>query len=200
MASGSVDDWRVHHEFTVVDEDRPHVDEDKQANISDLLKREDERKYVVRNGLREAVEWVESMRRKWSRHNPLMMRLMQRLIDLWVVQAAVNEVDEEVGKEEKEWELEPLVPCSWALGGGVVEFGVTLKFGGKANSGQQGHEWHSGVGLDHLKLDLVLQEFWVCEGCVVEDEVVGGGGDDEVEEEAEEPRQLLEAVLLRSII
>ena len=189
MTSRSIDDWRVHDEFSVVDKDGPHIDENKESNVRHLLEGEDEWEDVVWDGLSEAVEWVESMRRKWSRHNPLMMWLMERLIDQWVVQAAVNEVDEKVGEEEEEGELKPLVPCSWTLGGGVVEFGITLKFSCEADSGQQRHQWHGCVGLNHLELDLVLEEFWVCEGCVVKDEVVGGGGDDEVKEESEEPGQ-----------
>lgn len=191
MASSSINNRRVHDELSIVNEDRPHVDEDEQSNIGHLLKWEEEWEDVVWDALRKSIKRVESMRRKWCRHNPLVMWLMQRLVDQWVVQTSVNEVDEKVGEEEEERELEPLVPCSRTVSGGVVEFGVALELGSKADRSQKRHQWHGGVGLNHLKLDLILQEFGMCEGCVIEDEVVGGGGDDEVEEETEEPGQLL---------
>lgn len=200
MARSSVNNRAVHDEFAVVNEDRPHVDEDEQTNISHLLKWEDEWEDVVWDTLRKSIKRVESVGRKWCRHNPLMMWLMQRLIDKWVVQTAVNEVDEEVGEEEEERKLEPLVPSSWTLGGGVVELRITLKFRCEADCGEERHQWHGGVGLNHLQLDLVLQELWMCEGCVVEDEVVGGGGDDEVEEETEEPGQWSDCVLCNGMV
>lgn len=182
MTSRSIDDWRVHDEFSVVNQDGPHVDEDEQPNISDLLKREDEWEDVVWDRLGESIKRVESVGRKWSRHNPLMMWLMQRLVNQWVVQTAVNEVDEEVGEEQEQWELEPLVPGAWSLGCSVVQLRISLKLSCEADRSQERHQWHGRVCLNHLELDLVLEEFWVCECCVVEDEVVGRGGDDEVEE------------------
>lgn len=41
--------------------------------------------------------------------------------------------------------------------------------------------------MDHLKADLVLEKLGVCEGSMVENEVVRGCGDDEIEEDAKEP-------------
>lgn len=81
MTSRSIDDWRVHDEFSVVDKDGPHVDEDEQPNISNLLKREDEWEDVVWDRLGESIKRVESVGRKRSRHDPLMMWLMQRLVN-----------------------------------------------------------------------------------------------------------------------
>lgn len=127
------------------------------------------------------------MRGKGCRHDPLVVRLVQGLVDAWVVQAAVDEIDEEVGEEEEDRELEKVVPGPWALSGCVVELGVAAALGDEASRGQNRHDGHGGVGLDHLKTDLVLEELGVCEGSMVEDEVVRGCRDDEIEEDTKEP-------------
>lgn len=191
VASRSVDDWGVHNKLSVVDQNRPHIDEDEQSDISDLLEREDEWEDVVWDRLRKAVKWVESVRRKRCRHNPLVVWLMQLLVNGWVVKTAVDPIDEEVGEDEEEWELEPLVPRTWPVGRRVVESRVPAGFENEAGCCQGRHDGHGGVGLNHLELDLVLKELWVCEGCVVKDQVVGRSGNYEVEEKAEEPGMVL---------
>ncbi len=118
-----------------MNQDRPHIDEDEQADISNLLQREDEWEDVVWDGLREAVKWVESMRRERRRHNPLVVRLMQRLINSRMMQTPMNQVDEEIRKEQEERKLEPLVPCPWSVGGHVVELGVSALFEEKTDGG-----------------------------------------------------------------
>lgn len=60
------------------------------------------------------------MRGKGCRHDPLVVRLVQGLVDAWVVQAAVDEIDKEVREEEEEGKLEKVVPGSWSLSGRVV--------------------------------------------------------------------------------
>jgi len=187
VAGGAVDGGRLRDELAVVDQDGPDVDEDEQRDVGDLLQREEEGEHVVGDGLREAVERVEGVRGERRRHDPLVVRLVQGLVDGRVVQAAVDQVDEEVGEEEEERELQDVVPEPRPVGGRVVELGVAAALGDEADGGQQGHQGHGAVGLDHLELDLVLEELGVREGVVVEDEVVGGRGDDEVEEDAEEP-------------
>ncbi|KFZ07438.1 hypothetical protein V501_06455 [Pseudogymnoascus sp. VKM F-4519 (FW-2642)] len=181
MTRRSIDHRGLRDELPVVDQNRPHVDEDEQAHIRDLLEREDEGEHMVRNRLREPVEWVKRMRRERRGHNPLMMGFMQRLIDRRVMQSAMNKVDEEIRKEEESRELEEIVPRPRSLGRGVVELGVAAALGDEAGGGQQGHDGHGGVGLGHFEADLVFEEFGVREGRVVEEEVVGGCGNDEVE-------------------
>lgn len=195
MARRAIDDGGLSHEFAVVDQDRPHVDEDEEPDIGDLLEREDEGEHVVGDGLREAVEGVERMRRKGGRHDPLVMWLMQRPINGRMMQTAMDEVDEEVREEEKRRELREIIPRPRPLGGAVVELGVPAALGDEAGGGQERHDGHGGVGLCHLETDLVLEEFGVREGRVIEEEVVGGGGDDEVEGEAEEPASVVSIVL-----
>lgn len=112
VASGAVDNRAVGNIFTVVDHDGPDVDEHEQSNVGELLQREEEGEDVVRQRLSVAVERVESVRGEWRRHDPLVVRLVQLLVNHGVVQAAVNPVDEEVGEADEEGELEKQVPAT----------------------------------------------------------------------------------------
>ena len=47
MASGTIYDRAVGYVFTVVDDDRPDVDEDEKADVEEFLEREDEGEDVV---------------------------------------------------------------------------------------------------------------------------------------------------------
>lgn len=59
----------------------PDVDEGKENEIRKFMEREDEWKNVVGHTLGVAVKGVESMAGIWSRHNPLVMRLVQVPVD-----------------------------------------------------------------------------------------------------------------------
>lgn len=112
VAGGAVDDRTVGDIFTVVDHDGPDVDEHEKSNVGELLQREDEGEDVVRQRLSVAVERVESVRGERRGHDPLVVRLVQLLVNHGVVQAAVNPVDEEVGEADEEGELEKQVPAT----------------------------------------------------------------------------------------
>ncbi len=51
------------------------------------------------------------------------------------MQAPVDEVDEAVGEEEEEGELQEVVPGEGRFGGGVVELGVAADFGEEEGRG-----------------------------------------------------------------
>lgn len=95
--------------FTIVDHDSPNIDETEQDNIGCLLQREDEREEVVGNTLGPAINGVERVGRKGTRHNPLVVRLVQGLIDEGMMQAAVDPVDKEIGKGDEQRELQNTV-------------------------------------------------------------------------------------------
>lgn len=187
VASSTVDDGVVGEVFTIVDHDRPQVDENEKSDVGHLLQGEDEGEEVVGNRLSEAIERVESMAGKGSRHDPLVVRLVKTLVDERMVEVSMNPVDAEVGKDEEEGELEDVVPHSGTIGGGVVELSVAADFEEEERGSDDGHNWHGLVGLDHLEPDLVLEESGVVEGALVEDEDIGEGGDDEVDGQTEEP-------------
>lgn len=128
VARRAIDDRAVRDVLSIVNHDGPDVDEHEQRHVGELLQREQEREDVVRHRLRESVERVERVGSVGRRHDPLVVRLMQRLIDRRVVQPAMDKVDPEVGEDEEEGDLEEVVPCAGALGGAIVELGVASHF------------------------------------------------------------------------
>lgn len=109
MAGGTVDDGGVGYVFAVVDEDGPDVDEDEEDHVGEFLEWEEEGEEVVRDGLGEAINGVESVRGEGRRHDPLVVGLVQTFVDQGVVETAVDEVDAAVGEEDEEGELEVVV-------------------------------------------------------------------------------------------
>lgn len=45
----------------------------------------------------------------WGRHDPLVVWLVERLVDCRVVQTPVDPVDAEIGKGDEYWELQVVV-------------------------------------------------------------------------------------------
>lgn len=128
VASGTVDDWIVTHKFAVVNQNSPEVDENKQADESNLLAREQEDEDMVWDTLSKAVERMEGVGGKGGRHDPLVMRLMQTFVDERVVKTAVNPVDAEVGEHEEQWVLDPVVQRERSLMSLVEELAVAANF------------------------------------------------------------------------
>jgi len=95
-------------------------------------------------------------------HDPLVVCFMQVLIDERVVEAAVDEVDAEIGEDEEQWELKPIVPGTWAVCEGIVEFGVTADFSEEEGCGEERNPGHGVYGLANFHSDLVFEEF----GCL----------------------------------
>ena len=172
MASRAIDDGIVGQILAVVDENRPEVDEDEECDIRQLLQGEEEGEDVVRQRLRKAIERVEGMAGIRRGHDPLVMGLVKVLVDERVVQVAMDPVDAEIGEDEEDGELEEVVPESRALLGRVVELAVPADFEAHQWSRAERHEGHRLVGLDDLEPDLVLDELWVVQSALVENEVV----------------------------
>ena len=161
VAGGTVDDGTVGNVLAVVNEDGPEVDEAEQEDVGQFLQREEEGEDVVGHTLRPAVERVESVRSEGGGHDPLVVRLVEGLVDAGVVQAAVDPVDEEIGEADEEWELDEAVEWEWLFGDGVVEFGVSSDLQNEEGCSQQGHWGHGLHGLSDFHRNLVSQEFGV---------------------------------------
>lgn len=101
MASSAIDDGVVRDVFAIMNHDGPEIDEDEEDDIGKLLKWEDKRKHVIRKALSETIQWMKSVGGKWSWHNPPVVRLMQALVDQWVVQISVDPVDAVVREADK---------------------------------------------------------------------------------------------------
>lgn len=196
VASGAVDDGRVGHVFTIVDHDGPDLDEGEERDVGELLQREDEGEEVVGDGLGEAIERVEGVRGERCGHDPLVVRLVQALVEELAVKSAVDPVDTEVGESQEDGELEPVPGVAedaedrvgdFGVGGGVVDEAEAAHFGNEEGHCEQGHDGNGLEGLLDLKAHLVLEVFGVFESSLVEDEDVAEGGKSAVNEGAKEP-------------
>ena len=127
------------------------------------------------------------MRREGARHDPLVMRLVQGLVDQRVVHATVNPVDAEIGEHDEQRELDEAVAPERLIRERVIEFGVTTNF---RDQERRSEERQDGHGL-HCLLDfhgnLVLKELRVMDGRLVPDKDVGKGGANEVCDQTENP-------------
>lgn len=101
-----------------------------------------------------------------------MVRLVEIFIDLGVMQATMNPVDEAVGKENKEGELQPVIPAPRSIRGIVIKLAVTAYFEEEHASREKSHTGHTNVGLLDFEPDLVLKELWVTKSSLIEDEDV----------------------------
>ena len=108
VAGGAVDDGRVGDVLAVVDHDGPDLDEGEEGDVGELLQREDEGEQVVGDGLGKAVERVEGVAGEGRGHDPLVVRLVQALVEELAVQGAVDPVDAEVGEGQEDGELDPV--------------------------------------------------------------------------------------------
>jgi len=173
VARRAVQDRAVGYVLAIVDQDGPDVDEGEERDVGEFLERKDEWEDVVWDALGEAVEWVEGVRcvRRW--HDPFVVRLVETLVDHWMVQAAVDPVDAEVGEDEEEWQLQQVVPSvhspPCALRNRIVHLGITANFGEEEGHRTYRHDGHGFHRLLNLHPDLVLEELWVFESGLIED-------------------------------
>lgn len=93
VACGTVDDRRVVCVLAVVDQDCPDVDKDEKGDRGKLGQREEEWENVVWKTLSIAIERVESVRGKGSGHDPLVVWLVDVLVDAGMVKSTVDPVD-----------------------------------------------------------------------------------------------------------
>ena len=171
----------------LTDHDRPDVDEHEKDDVCELLQGEDKGECVVWNSLGKAIHRMESVARVGGRHYPLVMCLVERLVDLWVVQSSMYPVDEEVRERDEERELQEIVQLERRFRRIVVEVRISPDFCKEDRGREDGHAGEGDHGLPDLLSDLVLEVFGVREGRAVEDEQVGQGCEHEVNNEAKEP-------------
>lgn len=187
MACRTVQDRTVGHVLAVVDKDCPELYKEEKSKVRDLLQREDEGEDVVGHGLHPAVYRVECNRGVGSGHDPLVMRLVEGLVDERMMQTSVDEVDAEIRKEEEERELQIVVICVWLIGEFVIKFGVSAHIKEEERRCEDRNEGHCVDGLFDFHSDLVLEELGVLEGGLIEDEDVGERRDNKVNSCASDP-------------
>ena len=56
---------------------------------------------MIGDGLRIAVYWMEGVAGEWGRHDPLMVGLVNMLVQEWEVQPSVDPVDTIIREKEE---------------------------------------------------------------------------------------------------
>ena len=142
---------------------------------------------MVGQGLGEAVERVEGVAGKRRRHDPLVVRLVDVLVDERVVQASVDPVDAEVGEEQEERELQVRVPPAGAVLDPIVQLRVAAHLGHEGRHHEDRHDGDGRHGLADLLPDLVPQEARMRQVDLVVHDHVRQRRAQEVDEQTEDP-------------
>lgn len=196
MTRSTVNNRRIRNVFPVVDHDSPNLDEGEQRNVGEFLEGEDEWEEVVRHALAVTVERVECVGSVWRWHNPLVVWLVEALVDEWVVQASVDPVDAKVGKHDEHWELYEVVPSAHPVQQRMVEprirsividERVAPYFRHEERHCEDGHDGDRFERLSNLHGHLIFEVFRVLEGRLVENEYIAQRRTREVYHQAEDP-------------
>lgn len=174
VAGGPIDDGRIGNILPIMDQNGPDIDEDEEKDVRPLLQWEYEREEVIRQALGEAIDWMESMRGVGCWHDPLVVWFVQSLIEYWMMQAPMYPVNEEVGEENEERDLEIAIPGSRSSldACDIIQLRVPADFGQEEWGSEDGHYRQGGGRLHHLLSHLIFQEFRVIKGCFIEEEHV----------------------------
>ena len=57
---------------------------------------------------------------EWSRHDPLVVWLVEGLVHSWVVQATMNPINAKVREQDEERKLDEVVQWEWSFGRAVI--------------------------------------------------------------------------------
>lgn len=142
---------------------------------------------MVWQALAPTIKGMESMRRKGTGHDPLMMWLVESLVNPGVMKTPVNPVDTEISEDQEERELQYVVEWERSLIQAVVQFGVTTNLECEEWDHQSGGKRHRGQCLVYLHSDLIFEEAWVREGRLVEHEDIAETGEYYVDDETKDP-------------
>jgi len=84
-----------------VNEHRPNVHTDEEGEVEMFLDGEEVGEDMVGEGLEVPVEWVESVCGEGGGHDPLVVRLVDVLVDTWVVFPSVNPVNAVISEDKE---------------------------------------------------------------------------------------------------
>ena len=90
----------------------PHIDEDEENQVSNLVQREEKWVDVVRAALEESINRMEGMTGVWCRHFPCMMIFVDSFVEVLAVKTSVNPIDTKVCEEYERHNLEQNSPPS----------------------------------------------------------------------------------------
>lgn len=177
VVGGTIDellDPVARNHVSVVDQNGPDLDQNEHDQVQVSLHRADEDKDVVGQRLNKAVGRVESQSSKGSRYNPLVVRLVNVLVDARVVLQTVNPVNGDIVESHVQHSRKDHEAPAIFVDIGVQQ-AVTPHLGEENGQGHEVDEWHSRHGGDNLLANLVLQETRVVFQAAVKDEIVREG-------------------------
>lgn len=142
---------------TIMNGNGPDIDQHVQTQVNHLVQWEEERIYVVRQTLKEAIHGVKSMTCKGRSNLPDVMRLMDVLIHKSVMKAPVDPVDEHVSeKEEGQHTNDELKPATWEASYVIVELAVPAQLQQEQHDRGDAHPRQCPDREHDLSIDLVL--------------------------------------------
>lgn len=123
------------------------------------------------------------MRSKRRTNNPLVVGLVQGLVNRGPVQPSVNKVNSAIGEKDESGNGKPKeFPASSGVVDGVVQLGETLQLKHKERVGQEHHDWDRSSGLDDFQPHLVLQVSGMVEDLSVKHIHVGQASSQKVQQ------------------
>ena len=102
-------------ELRLTDKHSPEINEYKQGHIGKLLQRKQEWIQMIRHALRETIHWMEGMTREWRWHNPLMVRLMQCLVNQRMVQSTMDPINTQIRENNEQRKLQDVIESEWSV-------------------------------------------------------------------------------------
>lgn len=97
---------------------------------------------------------------------------MQSFVDLRMMQAPVDPIDEEIGEQDEERELQIAVQAKRGIGRSVIKLCVAAYFAKEKRGREDGHDRKRSQGLLDFESNLILEVFRMRECCVVENKDV----------------------------
>ena len=98
---------------TIMDGNCPDVHANVHCKVCQFVHGKQEDVQVVRDTLQKAINWVKGMARKGCRNNPLVVGLVECLVEVAVVQPAMDPVDQKVGETDEQKAGDADAPPSW---------------------------------------------------------------------------------------
>ena len=95
---------------------------------------------MIRYTLRKPIKWMKRVAGVRRGHDPLMVGFMQNFVDLGMMQAPVDPIDEEIGEQDEERELKVVVQAKRSIARGVIEFCVAAYFAEEKGGREDGHD------------------------------------------------------------
>lgn len=87
----------------VMNKDTPEVHKHKKTEIKPSVQREEEDEQMIRHRLQVTIEGMKCVGGEGSWNEPLVMWLVDILVDQWMVQGAMYPINAVVSEDQEKW-------------------------------------------------------------------------------------------------